>query len=186
MIGLSNSAARYGWVSMALHWSIVVIFAVSVWYAYSRGFIPREERELRRAIMMLHFDWSWALMVPVLARIAWRFMSTQPKDINDDKRLILAHKLVVGSLAWFPVALTLSGAGVIWAAGRDVQAFGVTLLAGLPESDRSLHDVMEVAHVGLWYLFAAVLLLHVGAALWHHRVKKDDTLNRMLPWGKVG
>lgn len=185
MIAMGNTKDRYGWMSMALHWTILAILAVSVWYAYARGFIPREERDLRRAIMMLHIDWGWAALLPVVARIVWRFLSTPPQDINDDPRLIFAHKAVVGILAWSPVVLVVSGAGVIWAAGREVTVFGVTVMAGLPERTEPLHGIMEGIHVGLWYVFAAALALHVGAALWHHRVKKDDTLKRMLPWGKV-
>ena len=29
----------------------------------------------------------------------------------------------------------------------------------------------------------AMVALHVAAALWHHHVRRDDTLRRMLPWG---
>lgn len=110
---------------MAFHWTVMILIAVSVWYAYSRGFIPREERDLRRAIMMLHFDWSWVAMGVVALRIFWKARTAEPKTINDDARLILAHTLVAGAL----------------------------------------------------------LALHVGAALWHHVIKKDETLQRMLPWG---
>jgi cytochrome b561 len=185
VIHLQNSSSRYGWMSMALHWSILAVLGVSIWYAYARGFIPREERDLRRAIMVLHFDWSWIAFALVGLRILWKAITPSPQDINQDPRLILAHKLVTGALAWMPVLLVLSGVAAVWAAGRDVQAFGVTLLKGVAERTEFMHDATEIAHVGLWYLFGALLALHVGAALWHHAVKKDVTLRRMMPWGKV-
>lgn len=186
MPGLTNSEYRYGWVAMALHWSIVVLVALSVWYAYSRGFIPRDQRDVRRAIMMIHFDWSWVLTGLALARILWRLLTPRPREINQERRLVLAHKLVVGLLAWLPILITLPGIVNVWSGGRDVKAFGITLIAGMSAKNESLHDIAEIVHVGLWYLFAAALVLHVGAALWHHFVKKDETLRRMLPWGKVG
>ena len=185
MIDLKNSPSRYGWMSMALHWSILIVLGISVWYAYARGFIPREERDLRRAIMMLHFDWSWVALALVSVRLLWKAMTSSPQDANHDPRLILAHKLVTGALAWMPVLLTLTGVAAVWAAERDVQAFGVTLLKGVAERTEFMHDATEIAHVGLWYLFGALLALHVGAALWHHVVQKDATLQRMVPWGKV-
>jgi len=185
MAGLNNSSSRYGWVSMTLHWSVLIVLSVSVWYAYSRGFIPRDQRDLRRAVMVLHFDWSWIALGLVTLRIVWKTLTTAPQEIHQDPRLMMAHKLVVGALAGMPVLLTLSGAAAVWGAARDVNAFGFTVLKGMVERDKLIHDVTEVAHVGLWYLFAALLALHVGAALWHHMAKKDDTLKRMLPWGKV-
>lgn len=185
MIELKNSDTRYGWASMTFHWAVVILIGVSAWYAYSRGFIPREQRDMRTAVMMLHFDWSWVVMGVVALRILWKALTTAPQEINDDKRLILAHKLVTGALLWMPILLTLSGAAAVWGAARDVKAFGFTVLKGMAERDALIHDITEVAHVGLWYLFGALLALHIGAALWHHAVKKDDTLNRMVPWGKV-
>ncbi len=42
--------------------------------------------------------------------------------------------------------------------------------------------MLKLVHsTGAWLLMA-LLLLHVGAALRHHLVLRDDTLWRMLPW----
>ena len=45
---------------------------------------------------------------------------------------------------------------------------------------------MALAHGGLAVLLVALLLLHVGAALKHHFVLRDDVLTRMLPGAEVG
>lgn len=178
---------------MAFHWAIVITLGLSIWYAYSRGFIPRKgpgldpdiQRELRRAIMTVHFDWSWVVTGLVALRIFWQFLTVKPRMINDDHRLILVHKLVIGALAWMPILLTVSGVGVIMSVARDTKAFGITVVPGFAERNEELHDIMEVLHVGLWYFFAALALLHIAAALWHHVKKQDETLKRMVPWGKV-
>jgi cytochrome b561 len=98
---------------------------------------------------------------------------------------MFAHKLVTGALLWLPALLTISGALAVWQAGRDVQVFGYTILTGVNPRDDFMHDLTEIGHVGLWYVFGGLLALHIGAALWHHIIKKDDTLKRMVPWGKV-
>ena len=36
-----------------------------------------------------------------------------------------------------------------------------------------------VLHIYIGYTFSALLIAHMGAALWHHIVKKDNTLKRM-------
>jgi len=36
-------------------------------------------------------------------------------------------------------------------------------------------------HFSLFVALCVLLLLHIGAALWHHFAKRDETLVRMLP-----
>lgn len=36
-------------------------------------------------------------------------------------------------------------------------------------------------HVTVQYLLFALILGHAAAAIWHHRVQKDDVLRAMLP-----
>ena len=47
---------------------------------------------------------------------------------------------------------------------------------------KSAHDAFETTHGLLAKLAYALILLHVGAALRHHFLKKDDTLVRMVPF----
>jgi len=55
-----------------------------------------------------------------------------------------------------------------------------------PGSD-ALTDMLHVVHYSGVYLLAALLVLHVGGALRHHFVEKDDVLRRMLLWhGSAG
>ena len=37
------------------------------------------------------------------------------------------------------------------------------------------------AHWILYHLLLVVVILHVGAALWHHYSQRDNILTRMLP-----
>jgi cytochrome b561 len=39
---------------------------------------------------------------------------------------------------------------------------------------------MSVVHVLLFQMLAALLVIHVAAALWHELVRRDDTLRRMF------
>ncbi len=49
----------------------------------------------------------------------------------------------------------------------------------LPTSDRRA-ETFEDVHKLLGSIFYYVIALHVVAALWHHLVRKDNTLKRML------
>ena len=59
--------------------------------------------------------------------------------------------------------------------------FGVLTLPDLVGKDKELgHNLAELHEAlssGLLWLIGG----HAAAALWHHRVHRDDTLRRMLP-----
>jgi cytochrome b561 len=54
----------------------------------------------------------------------------------------------------------------------------------IPES-RDIEGVFKMLHRNIGKLTIALILLHVGAAMKHHVVNKDNVLTRMLPWLKV-
>jgi cytochrome b561 len=68
-------------------------------------------------------------------------------------------------LRWLPLPITVTGVGVIWAAGRDVLAFGIPVMSGAAERSTDLQGTMEMAHSGLWYFLTALLVMHIIVAL---------------------
>ncbi|TLY83638.1 MAG: hypothetical protein E6K42_01920 [Gammaproteobacteria bacterium] len=52
----------------------------------------------------------------------------------------------------------------------------------MPHAQRQLwHDELLPLHTRLSYLGMTLLVPHVLAALWHHLIRHDDVLSRMLP-----
>jgi len=54
-------------------------------------------------------------------------------------------------------------------------------LPNLVPKDREMAKTLLLLHQSLNYLLAAVVTVHVAAALKHHFVDRDDILARMLP-----
>ena len=54
----------------------------------------------------------------------------------------------------------------------------------MPKS-RTLYEAMVTTHAALAIALALTVGLHVAGALKHHFVLKDDTLRRMLPFGRI-
>ena len=52
------------------------------------------------------------------------------------------------------------------------------------EKNEAFAGIMNQGHTILAYILIAAICLHVGAALYHHFVMKDDVLKRMLPGRK--
>ena len=67
------------------------------------------------------------------------------------------------------------------AAGYPLQFFGLFNLPALTGSDESLRETALSLHkAGFWVLLSLVVL-HAGAAFYHHLFLEDATLRRMLP-----
>ena len=59
--------------------------------------------------------------------------------------------------------------------------FGVLPIPDLLAKNKELGDLLALAHKSLNLLFVAVIAGHIGAALKHHFIDRDDILTRMLP-----
>jgi len=80
-------------------------------------------------------------------------------------------------------ALPVTGWLMSSAAGIPVSFLGLFTLPDLvARNDRLFHFMIEV-HAWLAYLLIGLLVLHIGAALEHHFIFKDETLKKMLPGG---
>ncbi|MDH3280337.1 MAG: cytochrome b/b6 domain-containing protein [Gammaproteobacteria bacterium] len=49
-----------------------------------------------------------------------------------------------------------------------------------------MQTVAEGVHLTLFWTLSMLLAVHVGAALRHHFVQRDDVLKRMLPFARIG
>ena len=93
----------------------------------------------------------------------------------------LAAQLSHYALYVLMIAMPLIGWGMLSAAAYPVVLFGgVHLPAILPQSD-SLHTLLWNAHFYLAFVFFALVLLHIAAALFHALVRRDGVFEAMAP-----
>nr|WP_226980509.1 cytochrome b/b6 domain-containing protein [Xanthomonas sp. LMG 12459] len=94
-------------------------------------------------------------------------------------------RLLAGATHVVMYALLLTLPVLGWALsqsmGKPVHLFGATL-PELVAPDPDLADTLGAWHVDAAWLLLGLILLHIGAALWHHLVRRDAVLQRMLPF----
>jgi cytochrome b561 len=78
-------------------------------------------------------------------------------------------------------AVPLSGWLMSSAKGFQTVWFGVLPLPDLLDKNKELGDALQQLHMLLNFSMAALVVAHLGAALKHHFVDRDDVLSRMLP-----
>jgi len=180
---LANTEQRWGAVSMAFHW-LTVVLVLGLW---GLGFTMTElidSRMLQFELYQWHKSFGITLFVITLARLAWRLAQPHPSlppDLKPYERALarLTHWGLYALLLAMPVAGWVSTE----ASPLDIPTtyFGLfTMPDPIPVSE-ALHETFKQIHEFLAFTLLALIALHVGAALKHHFMFKDDTLRRMLP-----
>ncbi len=176
-----NTAERWGWVSQALHWLIaLLILGLGVVGLCIANHVFRQTPK---------FFWIWTahkslgitVLVLMLVRLVWRLYAGAPKPVPNtpawQHAIAVATHALIYALA---LAIPLSGWLYDSASGlRPFKFFGQFNMPKLVAPDEGLRHVAHFLHEwGFWALIALVLL-HAGAALYHHLFLHDATLKRM-------
>jgi cytochrome b561 len=172
---------RYTPTAVALHWLIaLLIFAAFPLGLYMHD-LPLSPHKLR---MYSYHKWiGVAVMLFAVIRIYWLATHrppTLPESMARWEKL-LAHVTHV-ALYVLIIAVPVSGWLMSSAKGFQTVWFGVLPLPDLIGKNKVLGDALQEVHEALNYLMLGLVVAHMGAALKHHFVERDDVLTRMLPF----
>lgn len=178
---LRNSPASWGSVAKGLHW--LVAAAIMVQVALGLAAVWWRVSPTKLDLFVVHKSLGIVILLVVALRLTWRLANPPPVLPTDmsawEKRA--AHASHV-SLYVLLFAMPLTGWFTGSAANVPFRIFWHLPWPTLVAPDEALAKLGARVHLGLFIVLAAVLLVHVGAALWHHYVRGDDVLKRMLPW----
>jgi cytochrome b561 len=131
-------------------------------------------------LVSIHKPLGIAILVLSLVRLVVRLgygAPSLPVDLPEPMKL--AAHLSHYALYVLMIGMPLIGWGMLSAAAYPVVLLGgVHLPAILPQSD-SLHALLWNAHFYLAFVFFAVIMLHVAAALFHALVRRDGVFEAM-------
>lgn len=169
-----DTTTRYGTVTRLLHWSVALLFIHQFGKFFDR--INDGEHWLGELIGPLHGSIGILIGVLALVRIGWgASQRLRPRPYGPTAALAS-----VGQKALYLCMILLPIAGVLYVVGNGYpwRVFGVELIA-----ESGIETPWMIA-LGNWHSPLAWLTLflvvgHLGAALHHHFVLKDDTLRRM-------
>jgi cytochrome b561 len=134
-------------------------------------------------LLRLHKSIGLIVLFLVAVRFAWnryRPRPALPASLSAPQR-----KLALGAhhtLYVLMLAIPLLGWFASMTYGGRTHFFGLFELPRFLDKDVDAAVLYRNGHIWLGWLMFAILALHVGAALWHHFVRRDATLAQMLPW----
>jgi cytochrome b561 len=132
------------------------------------------------------YSWhKWAGVTAFLLvsfRLFWR-LTHRPPALPESMPRLMQFAAHAGHLLLYVlmVAIPLSGWLMSSAKGFQTVYFGILPIPDLLDKNKELGDLLALVHKSLNLLFVAVLAGHIGAALKHHFIDKDDILIRMAP-----
>jgi len=178
---MNATAARYSPGLRRLHWLMALLVAAAYVFIEQRGIFPRGSAD-RTGMLQSHFWMGIAVFALVPWRLALRRRHGAPAVTPTlPPWQAWPAKLLHLALYAFLVVMPVLGLLTAWTDGRDLFVpFTHVVIPPLVAEDEALAHQLEDLHGGIGEIFYWVIGLHILAALYHHVVRGDDTLRRML------
>lgn len=178
---LRNDSEHWGAVSIGLHWLILGLILGLGTVGLLMDELPRSPKYFW--VYTLHKSVGLTVLGLVLLRMLWRLAAGAPGPVPGTPRWQHAlASLTHGLLYVLVLAIPLSGWLYDSAASlRPFRYFGQWPVPKLSAPNEALEELAHAAHGWLFWTLMVVALAHAAAALYHHYVRRDATLVRMLP-----
>ena len=173
--------ARYSPGLRRLHWWMALLVALAYVFIEQRGLFERGTGA-RAAMMQAHY---W-MGLSVLLLLGWRLQLRRRDGVPPITPALPAWqawpaKVLHIALYAFLLAMPVLGVLTVWTDGKTLLLpFTDIVVPALLAPDEVLAERLEELHGSIGEAFYWVIGLHVLAALYHHGVRRDDTLRRML------
>lgn len=163
---------------MILHWALALVLLALVFTVLASVLAPSPRPVMRG----WHHGLGLAIWPVTAMLLAWRFyygprLAPEP-SLFPWQRLTLR----VVAILLYGLLLVLPPLGYLAASGQGdwVRVFGGSFLPSVVQSAGAASFVLGLHRLLAW-TFLAVLVLHIGIALYHHTVLRDRLLRRILP-----
>ena len=172
--------ARYPASRRWLHWGIALLMVLAYVFVEGRENFERGTAE-RAAMLQAHFWVGVAILALMVPRLLLAFSRrplpvTPPLPAWQHLPALAMHLLLFAMLLAQPVLGLLTA----WADGKTLLLpFTAVAVPTLLAPDPDLAHALEDLHEWIGTAFYWVVGLHVAAALYHHFIRRDDTLRRM-------
>ena len=176
-------SATYSGAARHLHWltaAFVIIMIPVGLYMVNRGAATNFDA-ITNILYDNHKLAGFTLLWIIVARLAYRFSKGAPPD---DPTLTTLQKTTSHLAHWGMYALLLVVPLLGWLGISLYPALSIHgwfSLPGLAAPNQKMSETVLMLHKLAAITLGLLVLVHIGAALFHHLIKKDNVLRRMLP-----
>lgn len=166
---------KYSAPARALHW-IVGFLVLLTW---PLGYLIKfTDQSVKLDFYLLHESFGFMVFWFMLVRALVKLVSRQPSKVSGWEGALArtVHLLLYASLVLMP----LSGFLATNAHGFPLKWFGLLPIWSPIGKDADIAPLFSTAHEWIGWIILALFALHVSGVLFHHLVKRDNTLYKML------
>lgn len=173
----SSTARRFHWIVVGL---IAIQVPVGLYMVYRGGTLNIWDG-LTNGLYSLHKLIGMVLLLVVVMRLGYRVVHGAPAD---EPTIETWHKIASTLNHWglyvlLLVVPALGWLGVSYYPALDI--FGVLKLPGLVAANQKTAEIVFQYHGYAAFALLALAAIHVAAALYHHLIRRDNVLARMIP-----
>lgn len=172
----ADTKERYGGITRAFHWGMAILIVWQFLKFFDR--INDGEHWVGETLVSWHLSIGFTLLVLVVLRLIWATKQKDNRPEHDPEIAFMAktgHRLLYAGI----IVLPITGVLYIKGLGYPVNIFGLQLFAGSGVETGWMMTIGGLHSPIAWALLI-MTIGHIGMALVHHFVKKDDVLRRML------
>jgi cytochrome b561 len=165
-IMIRNTSSTWGSLARCLHWLLGAAIIGMIAFGWWMNHIPaRPDRFFYRSM--------------------WRGLNPTPALPGDTPRW---QRMAASLSHWSLYAVTILVSVLGWAhSGARTPNysdwFGLFRVPQITSPDREAARAWEDRHILFAYVLLALIAIHLGAALWHHFVRRDRVTARMIGGG---
>lgn len=167
--------------TIALHWLVALGIIGMIAFGLVVSATPSGPQ--KSALIQTHKSFGMMVGALALMRLFLRMREGFPVPLATHGRSMIRFSRSLHTLLLvLTVAMPITGILKSITYGRGVDVFGLPVVPKmLMEKNEDLNQLASLAHLGFAWIIVALVVMHIGAALAHHVVKKDETLRRMVP-----
>ena len=171
---------EYGGAAKFFHWTV----AIAVLTMIPVGIVMKrvEPGTMQNCSYTVHRSLGVLVLALMILRLGNRLIVGWPAPeptITTGQRI--ASHVVHNLLYLLLIVQPLLGWYATSAYGAEISFFGLFNVPALTEKDEEWAKQLFPYHDALGFIIAALLVLHIGAALYHYFMRRDGVLQRMLP-----
>jgi cytochrome b561 len=171
-----NPPRHFNFLARLLHWSMAVAILAMLFVGAAMVVSIRHREQL----LDLHRPLGLAILLLAIVRLANRLRNKPPPLPQDLPRI---QKFAAEASHWLLYGLMLSmpliGWAMLSAGGYPVTVFDGFNLPAIAPHSAALYGFLRPLHGVLAYLLFFTILGHLGAALFHAWVRRDEVFGQM-------
>jgi cytochrome b561 len=190
---IKNTTVTYGSLAKWFHWLTALWILAAYISIYYLEWALGGEGPLRSSLIRVHKAIGFSVLAFFVLRLFWRATNPSPALPHSmPKWQVNASHVSHFLLYFFLIAMPISGYvgngsgvdyGLFKIAAFKHSGMGIWILDVLGLTFEQWEKPFDFFHYRIAgpFLLSTLIVVHAGAALYHHYVEKDDVLKRMLP-----